>query len=67
MTKRGRKAWNECYDLMQDHELTPDSYLIKLEILNVMKASMGKDCTDLEIAILLLVIADSNMIELVNK
>ena len=67
MTKRARKAWNECYDLMQEHELTPDSYLIKLEILNLMKASMPQDCTDLERAILLLVIADSNMIELLNK
>jgi len=67
MSKRGRKAWNECYDLMQEHELTPDSYLIKLEILNVLKASMGSDSTDLEMAILLLVIADSNMIDLVNK
>jgi hypothetical protein len=67
MSHKGRKAWNEMYDIMQDHELTPDSYLLKLEVLNLLKKSMPADCTDLDRAIILLIIADSNMSELVEK
>lgn len=66
MSRRGRKAWNMCYDIMIGHELTPESLMIKIEILNVMKKSMP-DASDLEIGIMLLVIADSNMSDLVEK
>ena len=66
MSRRGRKAWNMCYDIMIGHELTPESLMMKIEVINVMKKSMP-DASDLEIAIMLLVIADSNMSELVEK
>ena len=67
MSIRGKKAWNDLYEIMQDHELTPESYMIKLEVLNLLKKSMPANSPDLDIAILLLVIADSNMRELVER
>jgi len=67
MSRRGRKAWNELYDIMLDHELTPNSYMLKVEVLNVLEKSMPVDCSELDRAIILLIIADSNMSELVEK
>jgi len=67
MSSRGRKAWNELYDIMLDHELTPNSYMLKVEVLNVLEKSMPVDCSELDRAIILLIIADSNMSELVEK
>jgi len=66
MSRRGRKAWNECYDLMQDHELAPDTFMLKIEVLNLLHKSLPK-LTELEIGIVLLVIADSNMHQLVEQ
>jgi len=67
MSRRGRKAWNELYDIMLDHELTPNSYMLKVEVLNVLEKSMPVDCSELDRAIILLIIADSNLSELVEK
>jgi hypothetical protein len=65
MSSRGRKAWNECYDLLTDHRLTPQSQLLKIEVLNLLEQSMPNE-SKVEIALMLLVIADSNMRELVD-
>ena len=66
MRDRGRKAWNDLYSLLQGSELTAETYLIKLEIVGNLKKG-NPAMTDLEIAVLLLVIADSNLKELVES
>ena len=66
MSGRGRKAWNECYDLLANHELTTQAQLLKIEVLNVLRQSMP-DESELEVALILLIIADSNMREMVEN
>ena len=66
MSRRGRKAWNMCYDIMLGHELTPESLMMKIEVINLMKKSMP-DASDVEIGLMLIILADSNMSDLVEK
>jgi hypothetical protein len=66
MMSKGKEAWNELYDLMAGSELTADTYLIKLELVNHLKKLLP-DQTDLQLGILLMIIADSTMRELVDK
>lgn len=66
MTKASREAWNNLYTLLEDSELTAETYLVRLEIISNLKKS-HPTLSDLEIGILLLVIADSNLRDLVNE
>ena len=63
---KGRKAWNNLYTLLEGSELTADTYLMRLEIISNLKKS-HPTLSDLEIGMLLLVIADSNLRDLANK
>jgi hypothetical protein len=60
MSGRGRKAWNACYDLLGSHELSAEAQLIKIELSNVLEQSMP-DESPLERALMLVLIADTNM------
>ena len=66
MSKESREAWNNLYTLLEGSELTAETYLVRLEIIANLKKS-HPTLSDLEIGILLLVIADSNLRELVSK
>ena len=66
MRNRGRKAWNELYDLMAEHDLTPEAYLMRIEVLNVVKKWLPNQ-NDKTIGLMLLVLADSNMREMVDQ
>jgi hypothetical protein len=65
MSVMSRQAWNALYDLMTEHELTAETYLVKLEVLNNLRKQFPNE-SELEIGVLLLVIADSNMRDLVD-
>ena len=65
MSIMSRQAWNVLYDLMSEHELTAETYLVKLEVLNNLRKQFPNE-SELEIGVLLLVIADSNMRDLVD-
>jgi hypothetical protein len=65
MSIMSRQAWNALYDLMTEHELTAETYLVKLEVLNNLRKRFPNE-SELEIGVLLLVIADSNMRDLVD-
>ena len=66
MRNRGRKAWNELYDLMAEHDLTAEAHLMRIEVLNVIKKWLP-DQNDRTIGLMLLVLADSNMREVVDQ
>lgn len=66
MSKESREAWNNLYTLLEGSELTADTYLLRLEIVSNLKKT-HPTLSDLEIGILLLVIADSNLRDLVNE
>jgi len=65
MSYQSRKAWNRLYTVLQEHELTSEAYLIKIEILNVLDKAMP-DCKDLDKAIMLLAISDCHMHETIE-
>jgi len=66
MSRHGRRAWNAMYDVLENHELTSEAYLMKIEILNLLDKAIP-NAAGLEKAIMLLIIADSNMRDLVEN
>lgn len=66
MSTQGKDHWNKLYDMLEGHELTAETYLMQVEVLNVIRKAMP-DQSELDVAVALLVIADSNLRKVVDE